>query len=358
MFRTLTTLCLVLYWLVPVAVAGEMAMNAALKEKAERMADDGLHFLRGTQAADGSWSQSVGITALALRAFLENRRGYNESDGPFITRPVRFLLDHASPDGSISETNHNRNYNTAVAITALQATKNPAYDAIIKKAQAFLKKLQIDEDEGYSPEHRYFGGIGYGGDERPDLSNQYHAIEALKETGLDPSDPIWERAVLFISRCQNWSETNDQEWAGNDGGFTYMPGYSPHGGTGSYGGMTHAGLLSLLYAGVDKSDPRVQTAYNWIRTNYTLDANPGAKDKQGLFYYYQAFAKTLYAYGDSTITDAKGVEHNWRNDLVTKLSALHNSDGSWVNQESGRWWENNKDLVTAWSVIALNFCIR
>ena len=28
-----------------------------------------------------------------------------------------------------------------------------------------------------------------------------------------------QRAVQFVTRCQNNSETNDQKWAGNDGGF-------------------------------------------------------------------------------------------------------------------------------------------
>ncbi len=54
--------------------------------------DAGLHYLRGQQATDGSVARSVGITALSLRAFLESHRGYNESDGAFITRQVDFLL--------------------------------------------------------------------------------------------------------------------------------------------------------------------------------------------------------------------------------------------------------------------------
>jgi squalene-hopene/tetraprenyl-beta-curcumene cyclase len=102
----------------------------------------------------------------------------------------------------------------------------------------------------------------------------------------------------------------------------------------------------------------VQAAYNWIRANYTLDDNPGAKKKQGLFYYYNAFAKSMYAYGENEITDSNGVKHNWRDDLAGKLLSLQQKDGSWVNTESGRWWEGNKNLVTAWSVIALNHVIR
>lgn len=329
-------------------------MDPGLREQASHAVDEGLRYLRKQQAEDGSWSGSVGITGLALRAYLESPRGYDESDGAFITRPVQFILEHVREDGSISESNQNTSYNTAVAIFALKATGNPEYEPIIENAQKFLKGLQVDEGEGYSPDHRYYGGIGYGGDERPDMSNQYLALEALSKTNLSADDPVWERALVFISRSQNRSESNDQEWASNDGGFTYMPGYSPHGGTGSYGSITHAGLISLLFAGVDRDDPRVQAAYDWIRANYTVDSNPGANEMQGFYYYLTAFAKSMKAFGEVEITDTEGVKHNWRNDLAAKIISMQESDGSWVNHNSPRWWEGNPHLCTARAIIALN----
>ena len=341
----------------PITTLAAPDMEPELKGKANRAVDAGLHYLREHQAENGSWSNSVGVTALALRAFLESHRKYGEADGPFITKPIKFILSHVKPNGSISESIQNVNYNTAVAITALQATHNPAYADIISNGQKFIKGIQLDESKDYSPEHQYYGGIGYGGDERPDMSNQYIALEALKSTDLDPNDPVWQRALTFISRSQNNSETNDQAWAKNDGGFTYMPGYSPNGETNSYGGMTHAGLVSLLFAGTDKNDPKVSAAYNWIKHNYTLEHNPGALKDQGLFYYYNAFAKSMFAYGDAEITDANGIVHNWRNDLAEKLVAIQGEDGSWVNT-TARWWEGDKNLVTAWSVIALNYATK
>lgn len=340
------------------AAAAETAMDPELRAKAKRATDQGLRFLRSTQAEDGSWLGSVGVTALALRAFLESHRGYDESDGAFISGPVAFILSKVNADGSISESPQNRNYNTATAMFALKATGNPIHEPTIANAQKFLLGLQLDESEGYAPDHRYYGGIGYGGDERPDLSNQYLALEALKKTAVDPEDPVWEKALVFVNRVQNRSESNDQPWAANDGGFTYMPGYSPHGGTGSYGGMTHAGLIALIFAGVDRDDPRVQAAYDWIRAHYTLDDNPGVDGKHGLFYYFEAFAKSMAAFGEPEIEDTAGTRHNWRNDLARKLIAMQAEDGSWVNTVSGRWWEGVKELVTARSVIALNLAVR
>jgi len=146
-----------------------------------------------------------------------------------------------------------------------------------------------------------------------------------------------------VNRSQNRSESNDQKFAANDGGFVYRPGSNPpeyENGTSSYGGMTAAGLLSLLFAGVDKSDPRVQAAYKWMTANYTLELNPGTTKKHGLFYFYNAFAKVMSAYGEDSFTDGKGQKHNWRNELAQKLLSLQAADGSWANADSNAWWED------------------
>lgn len=340
------------------SVALAKDMNPALEQKADQAIASGLKFLRSTQAEDGSWSHSVGITSLALRSFVESPGKHDPADDKVIERGIAFVLGKVTPDGAITESDENRNYNTVVTITMLQATGDKRYAKVIADAQKFLTRAQIDEGEGYKPDQDWYGGIGYSDDNRPDLSNQYMALEALRKTALDPNDPVWKKALIFVDRSQNRSESNDQKWAGNDGGFTYMPGMNPYGGTGSYGGMTHAGLLCLLFAGVDRSDPRVQAAHDWIRAHYTLEENPGVEGKHGLFYYYNAFSKSMYAYGDSIVVDTQGAKHNWRDDLATKLVSLQDADGSWINKDSSRWWENNKDLVTSWSLIALNQAVH
>ena len=121
--------------------------------------------------------------------------------------------------------------------------------------------------------------------------------------------------------------------------------------------MTYAGLKSFLYAGVSKTDPRVQAAFDWITKNYTLDENPGmaagdpAKAKHGLFYYYHTMARALNAYGEETITDANGQAHPWRNELAAQLVSLQKEDGSWIGVE--RWMEDNPIIVTSYVVAAL-----
>ncbi len=100
----------------------------------------------------------------------------------------------------------------------------------------------------------------------------------------------------------------------------------------SYGSMTYAGVKSMIYAGLTKDDPRVKAATRWIKENWTLEDNPGTGGAMGLYYYLHTFAKTMKLYGEDTITDSKGVKHDWRAELVAQLAKQQHDDGSWMNQ--------------------------
>lgn len=324
--------------------------NAALKGKVKKAVDTGMHWLRYNQQKNGSWSDNVGVTSLAVMAFMKSYRAYNEEDDPFVRRGIEFILNNVKPDGSIYK-EHPPSYNTALAILALETTKNPKYKEIIKKAQDYLIGLQSDEEEGYRPSDKYYGGIGYGGDERPDLSNLQFAIEALSESGLSKDNPVWQKAIRFIERCQNRSESNDQLWAKNDGGFIYSPQKTFVPGFVSYGSMTFAGIKSLLFANVSKDDPRIKDGIEWVKKNWNLDENPNF-GLQALYYYYDTLAKALSLYGEKTIKTADGVEHDWYAELAAKIVSLQSEDGYWVNTVT-EYWEGNKDLVTAHALLAL-----
>jgi len=332
-----------------VYAAGEI--DEDLKAEVKTAIDQGLRWLRGQQAENGSYLYHPGMTALVASAFMRSPRRYTEADGPFVKNAIEFIVGMAKPDGSIYDKDL-PNYNTAVSLMALTQTKNPAYNDITKRAQNFLMGLQADEGENYTTDDVMYGGIGYGGDLRPDMSNLQFSLKALKESGVPDDSDVWEKAIKFIERCQNRSESNDQSWASDDGGFVYYPGYSKAGGTKSYGTMTYAGVLSFIYANVDKNDPRVQAAVQWIKDNYTLEQNPpiGA---QGLYYYYHTMSKALSVYGEPLITDSNGVQHNWYEELAHKLLELQRSDGSWANEED-RWMESTPVLTTAYAVLALS----
>ncbi|MEE2661085.1 MAG: prenyltransferase/squalene oxidase repeat-containing protein, partial [Planctomycetota bacterium] len=155
------------------------------------------------------------------------------------------------------------------------------------------------------------------------------------------------------------SESNPASWAGDDGGFVYTPAgegeskvESEAGSLRSYGSMTYAGFKSLLYAGLDVEDPRVQAALDWLRRHWTLEENPGL-GSQGYFYYLHVMSRALRAFGEDSITDNSGKIHDWRRELAERLLALQEPDGSWVNRSSDRWLEGESCLATAYAVLAL-----
>jgi squalene-hopene/tetraprenyl-beta-curcumene cyclase len=331
----------------------------------DAMIDRAIVFLRSRQDAKGGWStqREPGITALVVTALL--RTGRIAPGDPIITRALTYLEGFIGPKGGLSEAPH-ANYTTAIALVAFQkANINKRYDRVIKAGQDFLKTMQWDEGEGKSREDAFYGGAGYGGsNSRPDLSNTAFFMEALRETGLPADDPNLQKALIFVSRCQNLkSEFNDQEWAGkvNDGGFIYtaaqggnsMAGKDASGGLRSYASMTYAGLKSMIYAGLSREDPRVKAALEYITRNYTLDENPGL-GQQGLYYYYHTFAKTMSVLEMPTITDAAGVSHDWHSELIAALAKRQQPEGGWVNR-ADRFMEGDPNLVTAYALLALAY---
>lgn len=271
------------------------------------------------------------------------------------------------PDGGVyAPGTFYRNYETCLAILCFtEANRDGRYDRLIARAEAFIKGLQWDEGEGTGPTDFSYGGAGYGQHKRPDLSNTSFFIDALKACGRGPEDEALQRALVFVSRCQNLeTEYNTTPFAPKnpDGGFYYTPaaggqsqaGETPTGGLRSYASMTYAGLKSMLYAGVDEDDPRVKAAVAWIRKHYDLRSNPGMGDA-GLYYYYHVFAKALDAIGAEVFEDAQGNKHDWRRELVAHLARLQREDGSWIN-ENDRWLEGDPNLVTGYALLALSYC--
>ena len=127
--------------------------------------------------------------------------------------------------------------------------------------------------------------------------------------------------------------------------------------TQSYGSVTYAGLLSYTWANVKKNDRRVQAAFKWIRDNYTVDENPGIGQKT-VYYYYMVFAKALQAMGEPVIVDANGRSHNWREELAAKLLSLQHPEGYWVNDKNPAEMQDNKVLVTAFTMMAIEAILQ
>ncbi len=321
-------------------------------------------YLQKHQETNGGFSPKFagpGVSAIIAAALLRN--GYGPDD-PVVAGTLAYLEKSAKKDGGIYDKGF-ANYTTSVALMALtEANKDGKYDAVIKNAARFLKGLQFVE----SGDDVRAGGVDYGDRKgRPDLSNTTYFLDALLAAGVPKDDPAVQRALKFVSRCQNLpGETNDQPFAkktseDDKGGLTYVPLVEDEskyktaaGGLRSLGAMTYGGLKTFLYAGVSKDDPRVQGAVGWIRKHYTLEENPGMK-QAGLYYYYHTFAKALAALGEDPFEDARGVKHAWRTELFEALQKRQKPDGSFINVGDRAFGEADPNLATGFALLALSY---
>lgn len=335
--------------------------------------------------APGRWGvmghADPGITAMVLGGLVALPTPRGDAVDQAIDAGIEWLLTMQHEDGSIHG-GQLPNYVTSAAVMAMAGLNRPELASAIGRARGFLTLLQADEGEGYGPDDAHYGGVGYGDDERPDLSNLQMAIEALAAAGATKDDPAMKKALLFLERTQNRKESNDTSFedgkgkivSGDDGGAAYMPGDSKAGfvtlqdGTRipqSYGSMTFALLKSYLLAGLTKDDARVAAAYGWIQKNYTLDKNPGFEASsdpgaayQGLFYYFLAMSRALELFDNDLVVTPDGQEHDWRSEMSGRLASMQLPDGSWVNRNSQRWYEGNPTLATAYALQCLGPIVK
>jgi squalene-hopene/tetraprenyl-beta-curcumene cyclase len=354
------------------------ASAVSFRHEVERAIQKGNDFLKATQNSNGWWStpDHPSVAALALIAMM-NEPNTRWKNAPEVKKGYAYILSCAQPDGAIYVTNL-ANYNTSISMMALLAARDPKHDAVLRKARAYLVGSQIDLGEKGKLDTPFDGGVGYGSKyAHSDMNNTLTALEALyhsrhliaDKNAADAKDLDWQAAAQFLQNCQNLPTVNTQAWVSLDpkdrGGFVYYPGTSMAGGTTnaqgkvslrSYGSISYGGLLSYIYADVKQNDPRVRAVMDWLRANYSLEENPGM-GPQGYFYYLHLMTKALNAAGVDTLELSDGRKVDWRRDVAMRLINLQKNDGSWQN-DNGRWWERDSNLVTAYAVMALEIIHR
>lgn len=355
--------------------------DESLRHEVQRAIDRGIAWLLANQNSNGWWTtpDHPAVTALPLVALNGEPSGkYLKTPTPAIQRGYAHLLASAKPDGGIYATNM-ANYNTSISLLALMSANRPDYDAVARKARAFIVGTQVDFGEQGRLDTPFDGGVGYGNKySHSDLNNTLVALEALYHSKrliadtkvANTKDLDWQAAIHFLQNCQNLPAVNAQPWvsgdAANKGGFIYYPGNSMAGGvtnsaTGrvalrSYGSASYAGLLSYIYADLKRDDARVAAVLDWLRANYTLAENPGM-GPQGYYYYVHLMTKALTAAGVHELEGKDGGKIHWRREVALRLMNLQKPDGSWLN-DNARWWEKETPLTTSYSLIALEMVWR
>jgi hypothetical protein len=170
------------------------------------------------------------------------------------------------------------NYATSLAVSAIIKLRRNGLDGLTQSMIGQLRTQQFSEENGWKRNDAPYGGWGMGGAiRRPpdaghvDLSMTRCVMEALKDSGVSPSDPAMAHALVFLERCQN-----------PDGGFYFSPvnpeinkaGESEERFT-SYGTATADGVLALRAAGVPETDERIVKALNWLTSHHLADRAPG-----------------------------------------------------------------------------------
>lgn len=363
--------------------------DVSLKLEIERAVAKGVKFLKSQQDKESGKlgdGNLPALTALAVSAMVGDPN--READAPFpeeVEKGYAFLESKVKSDGGIYGKGL-ATYNTALSVMALVQSGKEKHLPIIANARRLLINQQQDYDKRGESDNLFDGGIGYGGSyAHSDLSNSHLAMEALyyskkalADTKYDESadfDLNWDAAIEFVSRTQNSEETAKVlgDWATvreeDKGGFIYFPGDSKAGeieltsggeektALRSYGSMSYAGLLAFIYAEMDFNDPRIQSALTWLQANFTLEENPGL-DAQGLYYYYHTMGKTLSIARIKELKTPEGEVIDWKEQLAVKVMGTQKTDGSWTNEGSNRWMEDDPILVTAYSLLTLEHIYR
>lgn len=357
---------------VPVAADSASVIGLSMKNEINAAMDRSLDWLAANQKPSGAWSneQFPALTALSAWAFIRSSHPQRDKVVPLA---LTYLKSCVQPDGGIYVPVEGRkggglsNYNTAICMTTLHAVGDPSLTRIILDARAFVAKGQHSGDDEYS------GGFGYDkSTDRAyaDLMNTLYAAEAMRFTeGIEDQRPAgearaevdWKATAEFITRMQNTPDAG----AGEAGGFFYKPGESKAGTVTnesgrivfrSYGTMTYSGMLALVYAGVDRDDPRVRSAFDWASKHWSLEENPGM-GMEGYYFFFNVLSRSLSAYGADLVPLADGTTVNWRKDVANRLLNSQKIDpatghGYWLN-EAGRYWESDPILVTAYTLLAL-----
>ncbi|MEM0984317.1 MAG: hypothetical protein AAGI17_10240 [Planctomycetota bacterium] len=372
-------------------------LSGETRDTAERVIAGAIDFLRAQQDdATGGWAVNPGgpnfpaVSSLALTGMLLDP-AIDHTD-PDVARGIAYVLGFAKLDGGIHD-NILPTYNTAISVSMLSHVPTPEAAQAIQSSIGLLKRAQWGAFDAQNPEapgfnepvdedHPFYGGVGYGNNGRPDMSNMQFFLQALHDAGVSTDDPAYERALTFLRRTQMDERVNDRDYAegSRQGGFVYatvpntesiddFEGQSQAGevietlsdGTRAsrlraYGSITYAGFKSLIFADLDPDDVRVQAALGWITSNYTLDENPGLGG-DGFYYYLLSFARALDAWGDTELDLASGESIDWRADLVSTLADLQRPDGSFEIR-SERWMEGDPVLTTAYALIALQHAMN
>ena len=211
------------------------------------------------------------------------------------------------------------------------------------------------------------------------LAATVFALAALRSAKVPAGDPAYAAALVFVKRCQNFSdEPSAADRKFDDGGFFFIPndelqnkagaaGKDRHGRARfhSYGTMTADGLRALVRCVLSAEEPRVAAARRWLERNFNAAHNPGvfAAEREELrdsTYYYWVWAvahafQSLRVRTIETSVEGGGKKTDWAVALTEELLRRQRQDGAWANRFTDAK-EDDPLIATPWAASALAIC--
>ena len=252
-----------------------------------------VRWLWSQQAEDGGWhSKTYGLlrSGQSLTPFVLDALLGHPHEQANVDKAFEFLKRTIN-----TEAIDYPNYATGLAVRVAGRLKRDAAAWV-----EYLRGQQFTEENGWTPDNPAYGAWGMGGERRRppeaghvDLAMTRYVIEGLAAAGVPPTDPVMQKAVVYLEHCQN-----------PDGGFFFSTvnldtnkAGDVNGKYRSYGTATCDGLIGMRAAHIHLDDRRVShlRALAWLKKNHLEERAPGFDIEparmgwsEGLRFYYAA----------------------------------------------------------------------
>lgn len=251
------------------------------------------HWLWSQQSDDGGWhSKTYGLlrSGQSLTPFVLDALLSVPHETAAVDKAFEFLKRNFN-----TEPVDYPNYSAGLALRVAGRLKRNMPEWV-----AYLRGQQFTEENGWTRDDPAYGAWGMGGERRRppepghvDLAMTRYVIEGLAAAGVTWSDPVMQKAVIYLKRCQNpdggfyFSTVNlDTNKAGEaDGKYR------------SYGTTTCDGLIAMRLAcrPLDDRNMDFVRAEAWLKKNHLEERAPGFDLEparmgwsDGLRFYYAA----------------------------------------------------------------------
>jgi len=334
-----------------------------LIERIDEAVGQAVGFLAGKQAADGAWRSEVygplkdgpSLTAFIAAALVKINDG--SAVEPTLGTAIGYLASIDPVAGGITYPV----YAAAGAVAVFSWKSTSRCTAARAAWLACLRRQQLIEALGWNESDDSFGGWSFAHEPPvaingkpasplavPNLSATTFAVDALRAAGCSVDDPAIQKALIFVQRCQNWTDDETaMDLRFDDGGFFFLhsdairnkPGEAGVDSKGriryhSYGSTTADGLRALLACGLPIDHPRVRAARSWLVADFSAERHPGEYPanrehlRSALYFYFAASAAEALL---TSQPKRNFGESPWATDFGEVLRGRQRKDGSWAN---------------------------